>query len=75
MEVLAKEEGRKEVEWPRMFSHLVNLMGLVQHEQNLEEIWDDYSDQDNYKWDILLAVFARVEHIYNVFSFLFYLRE
>ena len=43
------EEGRKEVEWPRMFSHLVNLMGLVQHEQDLEEIWDNYIDQDNYK--------------------------
>ncbi|KAK8394999.1 hypothetical protein O3P69_006037 [Scylla paramamosain] len=58
MEVLAKEEGRKEVEWPRMFSHLVNLMSLVQHEQDLEEIWDDYSDQDNYKNIVLDGLLA-----------------
>ncbi|MPC41967.1 Apolipophorin [Portunus trituberculatus] len=58
MEVLAMEEGRKEVEWPRMFSHLVNLMGLVQHEQDLEEIWDDYIDQDNYKSIVLDGLLA-----------------
>ena len=49
LEVLVKEEEKKEVEWPRIFSHLVDRLGLLQNQEDLQDIWDTYSGQNNYK--------------------------
>ncbi|XP_069196040.1 uncharacterized protein [Procambarus clarkii] len=45
-----------ELQRPHAFSHLVNLLGHIQLEEDLESVWDTYSAKEGYREFLLDAV-------------------